>query len=353
MASPKKPTPLSIPLLFLFLITITITSTSAKTFRCSTSGATCQSVVDYLPRNRTTLRAIQSLFSVPDLHSILGANNLPLNTTANDVVPAQQKLRIPFPCICCNGTGVSNGRPVYTVVPGDGLWHIAAEVFSNIVNSTEIQLANGIQNPDLIQVGQNLTIPLPCSCDEVDGEAVVHYGHEVVAGSSIEGIAKQYNVSQETLMQHNSFTGPQDLKAQDIIDVPLKACSSMVSNNSLDYPLLVPSNAYVVTANTCVKCKCNTALNLRLQCEPAGINASCPLIRCDDSPNLLLGNTTSSGCNATTCSYSGYNTTVQTMVDSFSTCPAPPGPGSSATTLNDAWRLGIFINAGLLCLLFV
>ncbi|XP_042066202.1 lysM domain-containing GPI-anchored protein 2 [Salvia splendens] len=349
-----KPTPLSIPLLFLITITIAIPSTSAKTFRCTTAGATCQSIVDYLPPNRTTLRAIQSLFSVPHLYSILGANNLPLNTTASTPVPPQQRLRIPFPCLCSNGTGASRGRPVYTVVPDDGLWHIAAQVFSNIVTVAEIQAANGIPNPDKIEVGQNLTIPLPCSCDEVGGAAVVHYGHEVAAESSIEGIAQQYNVSQETLMQLNNLTGPQDLKAQDIIDVPLRACSSMVSNNSLDYPLLVPSNAYVVTANACVKCKCdNNTANSMLQCEPAGmINASCPVIRCDASPNLFLGNTTSSGCNATTCSYAGYNTTIQTMLDSVSTCPAPPGPGSSATTLN-GWRLVIFINAVMLCLLFV
>ncbi|KAL1563866.1 lysM domain-containing GPI-anchored protein 2 [Salvia divinorum] len=351
MSSPKKLTPLSIPLLF--IITITITSTSAKTFRCTTSGATCQSVVDYVSPNRTTLAAIQSLFTVTHLRSILGANNLPLNTTANTTVAAQEKVRIPFPCICRNGTGVSNGRPVYTVVPNDGLWHIAAEVFSNIVTSVEIQAANYIPDPDLIKVGQNLTIPLPCSCDMVGGEAVVHYGHEVAAGSSIEGIALQYNVPQETLMQLNNLTGPQDLKAQDIIDVPLRACSSKVSNNSLDYPLLIPSNAYVVTANTCVKCKCDTAMNLMLQCEPAGINSSCPLIQCHGSQNLLLGNTTSSGCNATTCSYAGYNTTtIQTMLDSVSTCPAPPGPGSSATTLN-GWRVVIFINAVMFCLLFV
>ncbi|XP_057769140.1 lysM domain-containing GPI-anchored protein 2 [Salvia miltiorrhiza] len=351
MASPTKLT--VTPLLFIItLISISISPASAKTFRCTSGGATCDAVVDYVSPNRTTLGAIQSLFTVPHLRSILGANNFTLNSTGRTPVEAKQTVRIPFPCICRNGTGVSNGRPVYTVVSGDGLYHIAADVFSNIVTVAEIVAANNIENPDVILVGQNLTIPMPCSCDAVDGAAVVHYGHEVAAGSSIEGIAQQYNVSQETLMQLNNLTGPQDLKAEDIIDVPLRACSSMVTNSSLDYPLLVPSNAYVVTANTCVKCKCNTAMNTMLQCEPAGINSSCPLIPCEGSANFLLGNTTTSGCNATTCSYAGYNRTIQTMVDTVSTCPAPPSPGSSATSLWQGWRwngLMIFM----LCVLLV
>lgn len=90
------------------------------------------------------------------------------------------------------------------------------------MKSDEIQAANNISNPDLILVGQNLTIPLPCSCDDVGGEAVVHYGHVVAPGSSVEAIAQQYNVSQDTLMQLNSLSGSENLLAGDVIDVPLK-----------------------------------------------------------------------------------------------------------------------------------
>lgn len=353
MASSNKLIPLST--LLLFIITISSpNSTSAKTFRCRSTGATCHAIVDYVSPNATTLSAIKTLFTVKNLLSILGANNLPLDTPARFPVAAKQTVKIPFPCICRNGTGISNGLPVYTVVPDDGLFHIAAEVFSNLVIYQEIQAANNISDANLIRVGQKLTIPLPCSCDDVGGQAVVHYGHVVAAGSSVEGIAGQYNISQETLLQLNNLSGPQALIAGDVIDIPLKACSSMVTNTSLDYPLLVPNNTYVVTANSCVKCKCDAAMNWMLHCDAAGINSSCSIIQCEGSGNLLLGNTISSGCNATTCSYTGYNTTIQTMVDSTSTCPAP-APNSSATRLQ-GWRgngLAIFIHAMMLCVLFV
>lgn len=44
----------------------------------------------------------------------------------------------------------------------------------------------------------------------------------------MEGIAQQYNVSQDTLMQLNSLSGPEALIAGDVIDVPLKG--SVFSN---------------------------------------------------------------------------------------------------------------------------
>lgn len=71
-------------------------------------------------------------------------------------------------------------------------------------------------------MGQELKIPLPCSCDEVDDEAVVHYGHIVTEGSTVEGIAKQFDTTQETLLKLNALAAPADLKAGVVLDVPLK-----------------------------------------------------------------------------------------------------------------------------------
>lgn len=108
------------------------------------------------------------------------------------------------------------------MVPDDGLYHIAAEVFSGLVVYQDIQAVNNITNPDKIEVGQRLWIPLPCSCDRVDGQEVVHYGHRVADGSSVEGIASQYNISQDTLSKLNNLTNPPTLMAGDVIDVPLR-----------------------------------------------------------------------------------------------------------------------------------
>ena len=138
---------------------------------------------------------------------------------------AQSKVVIPFPCNCSNGTGTSGDRPVYTVVKDDGLYHIAAEVFAGLVTYPEIQAANNISDPNQIEVGQELRIPLPCSCDNVSGSAVVHYGHVVEPESSTEEIAKEYGVSEEILLELNGITDPKSLQADTVLDVPLKGLS--------------------------------------------------------------------------------------------------------------------------------
>ncbi|KVI06388.1 Peptidoglycan-binding lysin domain-containing protein [Cynara cardunculus var. scolymus] len=138
----------------------------------------------------------------PQVHTsfiLLAANDLPTNTPQNQNFPASSILKIPFPCSCRNGTGISNRRPNYIVIPNDTLFHIAAEVFSRVVTFTQIQLVNNIPNPDMISVGQRFWIPLPCSCDDVEGQAVVHYGHFVQAGSTVSGIAERFNTTESTL----------------------------------------------------------------------------------------------------------------------------------------------------------
>lgn len=217
MASPAVITVLISSLLY----SLSFSTAAAATFRCN-STTTCDAIVDYVLPNTTTLNHIKNLFNLKNLRSILGANNLPLTTPPNFTLPATTAVKIPFPCLCTNGTGKSNKRPMYTVVKDDGLYHIAAKVFSGLVTFQEIQAANNISDANLITVGQKLWIPLPCSCDDVDGQRVVHYGHVVPAQSTIEGIAEEFGTSQDTLLRLNGLASPRDLKADSILDVPLK-----------------------------------------------------------------------------------------------------------------------------------
>jgi LysM repeat protein len=76
-----------------------------------------------------------------------------------------------------------------------------------------------------IYVGQNLSIPLPCSCDDVDAITVVHYGLLVKNGSSVEGIAELYGTTPATLLSLNQMANVNDLKAGQVLDVPLKGSS--------------------------------------------------------------------------------------------------------------------------------
>ncbi|KAJ6368907.1 hypothetical protein OIU78_001306 [Salix suchowensis] len=329
-------------LLTLLLFSTLYSKSSSETFKCSTPS-TCHSLIDYISPNTTTFSHIKTLFSVKNIRSILAANNLPLSTLPNTTIPANQTIKISFPCLCINNTGQSNNEPIYTVQKDDGLYHIAAEVFSGLVTYPEIAAANNIPDVNLIKVGQKLKIPLPCNCDDVDGVKVVHYGHVVKAGSSLELIAQEYGTSKDTLLKLNGVNDS-SLLAGQLLDVPLQACNSSVRSDSVDYPLLVANNTYFFTANNCVKCTCNAANNWTLQCEASGIKPSnwstCPAMQCESSL-LSIGNSTTSGCNITTCAYAGFNKTqtIFTTLDTRSTCPVTEAPGKLC--FKDWFELGL------------
>ncbi|XP_065629263.1 lysM domain-containing GPI-anchored protein 2 [Quercus suber] len=207
----------------LLFITLATTSTAQPppNFTCSaTTKSTCHSLVDYVSPNTTVLSTIQSLFQIMRFHDLFGANGFPTSTSPNETLQAQQRIKIPFNCRCENGTGVSDRAPVYTVIKDDGLYHIAAEIFSNLVTYQEIAKVNGITDPNNITIGQELWIPLPCSCDEVEGVKVVHYGHVVESGSSVDKIAMEYGTTPAILLKLNGITNASELQANQVLDVP-------------------------------------------------------------------------------------------------------------------------------------
>lgn len=329
---------------------LTISSPATASFACR-SGGTCDAIIDYILPNATTYNAVKKLFHVKNLRSLLGVNNLPIDTPADQKLPANQTIKIPFPCLCRNGTGMSNKRPTYTVVSGDSLSHIVSDIFANLFTVQELQTVNNITDPNVIQPGDKFWVPLPCSCDDVDGEKVVHYGHLVAAGNTVDAIAQQYNVSQDTLLKLNGLSDPKELIAGSVLDVPLKACQSMVSNTSLDYPLLVPNDTYVFTAANCVACKCDAAKNWTLQCQPSQIKSSlwksCPLMQCQGLDSFYIGNATSPDCNSTTCAYAGYSNQTIFTTSTQSTCPA----NTASDMRSGTWRWNIILVAIHLALL--
>ncbi|KAE9603304.1 putative LysM domain-containing protein [Lupinus albus] len=322
-------------------------------FNCTTTNATCRAVIDYTNPNGTTLSYIQTLFNVKQLIDILGANNLPSNTTGNYSVGPNKAIKVPFPCKCNNGTGLSDQVPVYTIKTGDTLYDIATTVFAGLVKYPKIQEVNNISDGNTIHVGDKLWIPLPCSCDEVGGVSVVHYGHLVELGNSIEGIAEEYGTTQQILLTLNGITDPKTLQAGQLLHVPLKACSSNVRNDSLDYPLLVANASYIYTAHNCIKCMCDSTNNFKLECEESSelkpTNWSiCPTTQC--SSNVYIGNITATdSCNQTTCDYAGYTSNnISTVLATHNTCAAAPngsGPSSGATrsTLQGWFWSNLFI----------
>ncbi|KAH7669165.1 LysM domain-containing protein [Dioscorea alata] len=312
-------------LLSLLLITTSrlLSGAGATSFSCSGDDR-CHSLIGYIPPKPTTIAALQSLFQINPRRSLLTANSLPISTPPSFSLPSHSPIRIPIPCLCSNATGLSNHRPIYTVRTHDNLNAIARRIFNGFVTIREIADANNISDPDRIEVGRRLWIPLPCSCDEVDGKPVVHYGHVAAEGSDLESIAEEFGTTERVLMRVNGIQDPTSLQAGQILDIPLPVCSSSINTDALDSRLLLPNGSYTLTANNCIFCSCSSS-TWQLDCHATqGMSKStCPVAKCG---NLLIGNTSTTSCGVSSCSYSGYinnnanNFTILTNLTTPTTC---------------------------------
>jgi LysM repeat protein len=204
-----------------FLLGCLVAVSDAATFTCNaTATATCKSIIGYVS-NASTYGNISSLFQV-SLTSIISENNLSSATSNSTTVLEGAMVKVPIPCLCTNGMGRSDRIPVYTIQPGDGLYVISTK-FDIFVNYTEIATANNISDPNKIEAGKSLYIPLPCSCDPVNGKKVMHLAYQVESGNTTAGIAAMYGTTESTLLKLNGISDPKSLKAGDILDVPLEA----------------------------------------------------------------------------------------------------------------------------------
>lgn len=97
-----------------------------------------------------------------------------------------------------SGTTSTGPRTIrYVVKPGDRLFRIGLRYG---VSWTVIARANGIVNPNLIQPGQVLVIPLSGSADSSSGRT-----YTVQAGDTLSGIALRFNTSVQAIMLANNL----------------------------------------------------------------------------------------------------------------------------------------------------
>uniref|UniRef100_A0A0D9XGD8 LysM domain-containing protein n=1 Tax=Leersia perrieri TaxID=77586 RepID=A0A0D9XGD8_9ORYZ len=344
---PHPPRPVVYTSVFLVLACVAAVSPAATAARfvCNATApraSTCQALVSYAPPNATTLAAVRALFQLRSHRALLASNGLPITTPPSS--PAPSPLRVRLPCLCSGGAGATFQRPTYRIRAGDTLDAIARGVFAGLVTFQDIAAANNVSDPNKIAVGQELWIPVPCSCDPVAGQPVVHFTYVVPPGSSVAGIAQDFATTEETLLAVNRMPDAKSLLAGQVLDVPLRACSSAISNTAIDRNLLVPNGSYILTANNCIMCGCSS-YTWQLDCQPTqGISSSfCPAAKCGD---MFLGNITTSpasSCEATTCSYAGYTNSTSFSIlanlTTSSTCNAAAMSPNTQPAHSSAFRL--------------
>ncbi|XP_009110166.1 lysM domain-containing GPI-anchored protein 1 [Brassica rapa] len=329
------------PIFYLFLIlassSLFFTATTAKsTIEPCSSNDTCNSLLGYTLYTDLKVSEVASLFQVDPI-SILLANAIDISfpDVENHILPSHLFLKIPLTCSCVDGIRKSVSTR-YKTRPSDTLASIAGSVYGGLVSAEQIQEANSVTDPSVLDVGTSLLVPLPCACfNGTDNSLPAVYLSYVVKGvDTLAGIARRYETTVTDLMNVNAMGAP-DVSSGDILAVPLSACASNFPKYASDYGLIVPNGSYALAAGHCVQCSC--ALGSRsLYCEPASLAVSCSSMQCTNS-NLMLGNITvqqsSAGCNVTTCDYNGFaNGTILTML-TRSLQPRCPGPQQFAPLL--------------------
>lgn len=110
----------------------------------------------------------------------------------------------------------------YKTRPSDTLSSIADSIYAGLVSADQIKEANSISDPSVLEVGQSLAVPLPCTCFNGTDNSLpaIYLSYVVRPVDTLAGIAARYSTTITDLMNVNAM-GSADIKAADILAVPL------------------------------------------------------------------------------------------------------------------------------------
>jgi len=141
-----------------------------------------------------TSEGIPEITPTPSLEAVT-----PTPTTAAETTPTVALTPTPIstPVPTPTSTAVT-GEQIHTVQPGENLFRIALHYG---ISYQSVAAANGIINPDLINVGQRLTIPAGGTAPTAPTGA-----HVVQPGESLFRIALKYGVTVEAIAVANDIS---------------------------------------------------------------------------------------------------------------------------------------------------
>lgn len=171
---------------------VEVTPTTAAT---TATGRTVVPVFSPTPTSEVTSEATPT--SSPEAAT-------PTPTTAAEATPTTAPTSTPVPTAVPTAvpttapTEAISGEETHVVQPGENLYRIALEYD---MTYTALAAANGIINPDLIYVGQELTIP-----SEVPAEPTGEGTHVVQPGENLFRIALRYGLTVEDIAVANNIS---------------------------------------------------------------------------------------------------------------------------------------------------
>ncbi|MGB5050702.1 MAG: LysM peptidoglycan-binding domain-containing protein [Caldilineaceae bacterium] len=186
-------------------------------------GATAEGIPTPTPAPfEYTVQSGDSLYSIAvnfgvSATAIVAANNLAdqnaLFVGQTLVIPGYQ----PAPAVGVTSSGgaanTTTASVIHTVKAGEGLYQIARDYN---VSAQAIVDANSIANPNLIKPGQELVIPGAQVPAGVSGQRV----HTISSGETLSGIATEYGITMDALMQANGIADPDRILVGQVLTIP-------------------------------------------------------------------------------------------------------------------------------------
>ena len=194
------------------------------------------------------------------LYSIAKAYNVTVNdiTTANPSsvveIKIDQVLRIPEASGRSNEVEVkkTEGQVLHVVAPKQTLYSIS-RIYG--VKVSEIEELNPEVKYDSLQINQVIKIPLQHKTENTEtvkerkSDSIINYiSHLVEAKETVYSLSKQYNVSQDAIIQANSEVAKDGLKIGQNIRIPVVSYTEPIKSTQVTDSFNVVKKEHVETA---------------------------------------------------------------------------------------------------------
>jgi len=202
---------------------------------CSNSDS-CNALLGYTLYTDLKVSEVASLFQIDPI-ALLTANAIDISypDVEHHILPSKLFLKIPISCSCVDGIRKSVATN-YKTRPSDTLSSIADSVYGGLVSSDQLREANSIPDPSVLDVGQNLVVPLPCTCFNGSDNSLpaIYLSYVVRPVDSLAAIAARYFTTLTDLMNVNAM-GSTAINDGDILAVPIPGNKLMLAFLSFSF----------------------------------------------------------------------------------------------------------------------
>lgn len=110
----------------------------------------------------------------------------------------------------------------YKTRPSDSLSSIADSIYGGLVSADQLREANSISDPSVLDVGQSLVVPLPCTCFNGTDNSLpaVYMSYVVQPVDTLAALAATYFTTLTDLMNVNAM-GSTAIDDGDILAIPI------------------------------------------------------------------------------------------------------------------------------------